>query len=128
VEALRRRQPMVELHTGDISDEPAELGGPFDIVSAMSVLLHITDPDRFERAVSNLSGLLASDGIAFVMDPVVVQTWWGPPFAETSNGFARSAAGWARPLDRAGLEVVEILPVTWLLSNPIDTRCRLAWK
>jgi SAM-dependent methyltransferase len=128
VERLRHQQPKGEFLHGDIGDAEPVLVGQFDLVSAMSVLLHITDDVRFERAVKNVANLLAPGGSLLLMDPVVVHTWWGRPFDAKSNSKARSLDTWRRVLGKNGLELVEIMPVTCLLANPADTKRRLSYR
>ncbi len=94
----------------------------------MSVLLHITDDSRFDRAVANLARLLSTRGTALIMDPVVIHKWWGPAFDDTSNSKARTLDEWTSILGRHELEVTTIMPVTFLLANPVDTKHRLTFR
>ena len=128
VARLRELQPGVEFHQGDISEAAPDHDNSFDLVSAMSVLLHITDDSRFERAIANLAHLLSPRGAALIMDPVVMHEWWGPPFDETSNSKARKLDVWTEVLGRHGLEVTTVIPVTFLLANPVDTKHRTTFR
>src|SRR5262249_2408377 len=42
------------------------IGGPVDYVSAIGVMFHITDDDRWHAAVKNLAGVLKPDGLMFI--------------------------------------------------------------
>jgi SAM-dependent methyltransferase len=128
VDRLRHRYPVWAFHEADVSSEALPLEERFDVVSAMSVLLHITDDTRFARAISNISRLLEPDGTLIVMDPIVTRRWWGPPFDETSNSKARSLDEWEAALRGVGLEPEVIVPVTHLLANPVDTKRRIGFQ
>jgi cyclopropane fatty-acyl-phospholipid synthase-like methyltransferase len=57
-------QPVQVVET-DIAD-PCELGGPFDWVSAIGVMFHIVDDDRWRAALRHLATLLTPGGLLFV--------------------------------------------------------------
>jgi SAM-dependent methyltransferase len=128
VAGLRRRFPRHTFTRVDVTDAGGELDGPFDLISAMSVLLHITDEERWRAAVRSLATLLAPDGHAVLIEPVVVHRWWGPPFGPGANSKARPLADWRDALAAAGLELVELRPATVLLGNVVDTRSPAAFK
>ena len=127
VEALRRRYPDAAFSVVDIGTANPGLEGPFDLISAMSVLLHITDDERWRRALRTIGGLLAPGGHALVIEPLVVHSWWGPSFGPEANSKARLLAEWEPALADAGLELVERRPATVLLANVVDTRNRWAF-
>jgi SAM-dependent methyltransferase len=57
----------VAIHALDVSDSRFDLSGErFDLISAIGVMFHIIDDDRWHRAVGNLAGVLASGGIVIV--------------------------------------------------------------
>lgn len=122
VRRLRVKYPQHEFLQLDIGDGDASLPAEMDAVSAMSVLLHITDEARFERALETLLGCVGPNGVLTLTEPVVVHRWWGEPFGARSNSRARPLASYTRVLDRAGFEIVELRPVSCLLTNVIDTR------
>ncbi len=128
VEQLSRRWPEHRFVRADVSGPELPVEGPFDAVTAMSVLLHIPDEAAFSRAVRNLGRLLRAGGVAIVLDPVVVHRWWGAPFTDASNSRLRSLDRWRRTLDEAKLDLVAVEPVTWLLANPVDTRHRATFR
>ena len=122
VQQLSERFPEHRFVCADIGDAEAALPGPVDVVSAMSVLLHITDEARFEQALRNLAAALAPGGTLVLVEPVVVHRWWGKPFGPDSNSKARPLAAYERILEAAGLDIVDLRPVSCLLTNVIDTR------
>jgi SAM-dependent methyltransferase len=128
VDGLRRRFPRHEFAQVDIGQAHGALAGPFDVISAMSVLLHITDEQRWRSALQTIAGLLAPGGHAVLIEPLVVHRWWGPPFGPEANSKARPLEDWRAALADAGLELVELRPATVLLGNVVDTRRRWAFQ
>jgi SAM-dependent methyltransferase len=128
VAGLRRRFPGHTFARLDVADAAGALDGPFDVISAMSVLLHITDDERWGAALGAIAGLLAPGGHAVLIEPVVVHRWWGPPFGPQANSKARPLAQWRDACATAGLELVDLRPATVLLANVVDTRSRAAFR
>ena len=122
VDGLRRAYPGVAFERADVGGEELPVEGPFDVVSAMSVLLHITDDDRWRRAWRNISRVLRPGGHAVLIEPAVAHKWWGPAFDATSNSKARPLSEYRAAIVAAGLSLVELRPATVLLANPIDSR------
>jgi SAM-dependent methyltransferase len=121
VENLRRRHPGVRFEQADAADALPD--GGFDAISAMSVLLHITDDERFRRAVANLAAALNPGGALVLIEPVVVHNWWGPSFDDpAANSRARPLAEWQDALNAHGLRIATLRPATCLLANVVDTR------
>lgn len=125
VTGLRRRFADVEFVRADVTD--LDPGRRFDLVSAISVLLHITDDGSFREALRRLGAALAPGGAMIVVDAVIVRRWWGEPFGSDSNSRARSLQEWETALAAAGLRIADLRPATCLLSNVIDTRRRRAF-
>lgn len=128
VAALRRRFPDGEFVQADIGAADHGLQGPFDTISAMSVLLHITDDARWSRALETIAALLAPGGCVVLIEPLVRHRWWGPPFGAEANSKARTLAEWRPALERAGLTLRGVCPATVLLANVVDTRRRWAFR
>jgi SAM-dependent methyltransferase len=128
VSGLRRRFPRHAFAQVDIGQAEGALAGPFDVITAMSVLLHITDEERWRSALRSIAEALAPGGSAVLIEPLVVHRWWGPPFGPEANSKARPLADWRAALADAGLELVELRPATVLLGNVVDTRSRWAFK
>jgi SAM-dependent methyltransferase len=128
VERLRHRWPEHEFLKADIGEADAALPMDHDIVSAMSVLLHIVDDARFRQAFVNLAAALRLNGTLVLVEPVVVHRWWGPPFGEDANSKARPLADYRAALEAAGLELQSIRPATVLLANVVDTRSAATFR
>ena len=128
VQRLRKRYPEHEFLQRDLGDPDVSLPGSMDVVSAMSVLLHITDEARFERALEHLLACVADGGSLVLVEPLVVHRWWGAAFGAESNSKARPLAAYTRVLDRAGFQIVELRPMSCVLANVIDTRRKLSFR
>jgi SAM-dependent methyltransferase len=128
VHNLQRAFPTFAFHQCNISDAAVPPLGPFDLISAMNVLLHVTDPDRFEQALRNIRGYLKPAGLLVMIEPVVVNTWWGPPLDRTAHAQVRTLQQWREILDRAQLEIRRMTPVTYLLADPVDTKARWSFR
>ena len=121
VERGRRTFPNIEFLQADVSTT-LKLDRPVDAVSAMSVLLHLTDEARFDAALRNIRGVLNPGGWLVAIDPVIVHRWWGPPVDEAANSRARTHDRWRKALREAGFAPTALRPATCLLANPADTR------
>ena len=127
VRYVRERFPQADLRRADIADG-VPFGRTFDLVSAMSILLHIKEDERFESALRNIAAMVSPGGSVLVMDPIVTRGWWGAPFDDRANSKARGIGDWTAALARARLELVALIPVTALLANPVDTRHRATFR
>jgi SAM-dependent methyltransferase len=128
VDRLRARWPQHRFARCDIGEADASLPQEMDVVSAMSVLLHITDEDRFEQALRNLMASVAAGGSLVLVEPVVVHRWWGQPFGPQSNSVARRLATYERILREGGFRIVHLRPASCLLINVIDTRHEIPFR
>jgi SAM-dependent methyltransferase len=126
-ERLRERFPDVELVRADIGDDRLELDEQFDVVSAMNMLLHVTDDGRWEQALANLSRLCRPGGVLLIIDPVVFAHERGPALDETAIERRRHVDRWRAVLAKNGMEIVRTEPATVLLATPLDTRTRVGY-
>jgi SAM-dependent methyltransferase len=117
---LERAGVPASLVRADIGEPDLDLGHQFDVISAMSVLLHIVDGERLSSAVANLARHLSPGGRLLLIEPVITQGWWGGDLGPKNNSRVRTREFWTTELARHGLELLEIQPVTFLLANPID--------
>ena len=91
----------------------------------MSVLLHIVDDECFADAVTNIAEVKPG-GVFVAIDPVVTHAFWGRGVTQADNWRPRSLTLWRTELERNGLKLVSLAPVTVLLANVVDTRRRVS--
>lgn len=127
VERMRERFPGSELAVSDITEQAPFPGEQFDLVTVMSVLLHVVDETRFERALANLTSQLAPGGRVAVLDPLVVRGRWQPANAESGHNLARTLDRWTEAAAGAGLRIAGVVPVAALIGDPVDARSRPAF-
>jgi SAM-dependent methyltransferase len=127
VERLRERFPDCEFAPADIGEQAPFPGKRFDVVSIMSVLHHIVDEQRFERALVNLASQLAPDGHLVVLDPLVIRGRWMPPGSESAHNVVRTRGQWDEAAAGAGLRIAAVIPTASFLSDPVDAGSRPAF-
>lgn len=128
VRRLRDRYPEHRFLVVDVGDPDASLPTEMDVVSAMSVLLHIVDDERFAHALRNLLASVASSGSLVLVEPIIVHRWWGPSFDEQANSKARPLTDYMHVLREEGFTLVDMRPTSCLLVNVIDTRYELSFR
>jgi SAM-dependent methyltransferase len=110
-EALQRKYEAVDeviVLSADVVD-PIAVEPPFDVVNAIGVMFHIVEDARWERAVANLAGLLAPDGVMIVggqFGPVTHDVGFRPAGAGDSLEVfkrLRSRRRWRSCAEAAGL-------------------------
>ena len=122
--------PAVTILESDIADpafSPEAIGGLVDFVSAIGVLFHIVDDERWRRAVKNLAGVLKPDGLLLVGGDFGAETAnvqfnkidefssWAehdgmPDGPERRvNKRVRSLGHWHRVAAGCGLEIVDLV-------------------
>ena len=113
VERLAQRYPdytfvQSDLGTGDAL-QGLPIGDGFDLVVAMEVLLHITDPSQFEAALNTVARLTKPGGHVLLSDlflSVEVATY---------HQVSRTLGEYRRAMGRRGFELVDRVPVFFLL-------------
>ena len=129
ITSLRHKYPQLEFQQRDVAGLlPADFSGKFDIVSAMSVLHHIPEQQRWENALWNLGHALKPGGYLLLMDPVLRYKWWGKPFDDTSNGFPRTLSEHLAILEPLGVKLKLAIPTIVILANPVDTKSKLEFQ
>jgi SAM-dependent methyltransferase len=111
IERLRARHPEAQFILSDVSDVALERS--YDLVNAFDVLYHITDDERWERAMRHLAAAVAPGGLLLVTDT----------FAELGSAEAHNRM---RPLPRyralleaEHFEVLGVEPTHVLLNRPL---------
>lgn len=124
VRRLRERFPGDRFACVDVS-EGVPLEGPFELVSAMDVLLHVTADDRYRRALENLRSVVEPGARLLLLEPLTL----GPPrpMAPGAHSRTRRLDDVRRYLDAAGWRLRSTRSVTWLMSNPVEIRPRVVY-
>lgn len=121
VTELSRRFSDVRFLRLDIGDvAPLSRGdGPFDIVSALDVLFHIVDDERYDRAIANIAAALRPGGSFIYSDNLVEQP------SGTTHYVSRGESLILETLRRYDLRVIRRIPMFVLMNDPVRTRRRL---
>jgi SAM-dependent methyltransferase len=108
----------------------AEIGRPgptdlpidrrYPLVTIMNVLLHVTDDDRFERALHQVAELVEPGGALLLVEPILRDPTFSRPFDPAMTSRARPLDAYAAPLQAAGLDLVALEAATVLGNNPIE--------
>ena len=114
VERLRMGHPQATFLPADVGEPGLSVGGMFDFISAMSVLLRIVDDSRWRRALRNLATVLAPDGHLVVFDPVIV----------SRRGAERWYRSFAERLAASGHEVTVLTLRQWEPDEQAAQRAR----
>ena len=121
VERLAARFPMSTFTVGDISlADVTRIGGSYDLVTVMNVLLHIVDDERFYRGARNAAAIVRPGGSLLLAEPVLTRRWHGPRFGREASSRPRTLEEYRRPFEDGGLELVAIGASTVVGANPID--------
>lgn len=123
VDNLRRAFPGVPFQQldiseqSDVSEQSADLEpGSFDVVSAMDVLFHITDDDRYRAAIANI-GRLVRPGGSFVLS----ENFLHRPEQRGPHQVNRTLEDITAILDAAGFDVLRRVPMLVLMNAQVDT-------
>ncbi len=120
VRELRQKYPEDQFHQVDIGGDLGVLGGyRFDLISAFDVLFHIVDDHAFERALRNISSLLKPGGLLIFSDNFLHgETLRGP------HQVSRSLRDIERTLAGTGFQIVQHVPMLFLMNSPVDSSNR----
>ncbi|MFN4767384.1 MAG: class I SAM-dependent methyltransferase [Ignavibacteria bacterium] len=119
VEFCARRFPSIVMYHCDLSDHDSMsvIGDASqDIVSVFDVLFHITDDAHYKMALNQLGRIMKDDGILLYSDNL--------PQSGTKRErhiVHRSMHEVYEALDTAGFEIIERLPMFYLMGYPVDT-------
>ena len=127
VRRLAERHPDVEVVRFDAGDVDLPWSEEsFDAISAMDVLFHVVDEERFERALRNAHRLLRPGGVLVFSDLFVHGEPW-----RTAHQAIRSLTQISSAVHGAGLEVELRRPMLVLLNAPVDSAgrgVRAVWR
>ncbi|MCY6353971.1 methyltransferase domain-containing protein [Clostridium sp. ZS2-4] len=114
---LSRRFNNFNFKVGDISntlDYPND--GKYDMIFAANVLLHLTDKDKFEKTIHNISNSLDKDGYFINIEPITLTN-------EKTNSLYHSIINikdMKENLKNENLEIIEMLSPTFFMNYPFD--------
>lgn len=123
---LRDRFPGVQVEQLDISAVPLQIRGEYDAISAMDVLFHIVDDERYVQAIRNLAALLAPGGVL-----VLTENLLHKETVRVAHQASRTLAEVQELLGAAGVEIKARRPLFVLMNTPIDSESpllELSWK
>lgn len=123
VENLKTKFPEHEFIQLDIGDEIGKLKttlGNKDFISAMDVLFHIVDDQRFDRAVHNIASLLKPGGYFIYSD-----NFLKGETIRTKHQVSRSKEYLFDLFEKAGFELIAHKPFMILSNYPIDSKNKL---
>ncbi|MDO8485177.1 MAG: class I SAM-dependent methyltransferase [Candidatus Limnocylindrales bacterium] len=101
--------------------------GPYDLVSVMNVLLHVTDDEAFLRALASVAELVGPGGWLLLVEPILLDPAYERPATPEQTSRARSLAAYRDPVMAAGLELVELRGAVAMANNPIEAGSRSAY-
>ena len=116
----------------------AEIGRPgptdlptderYPLVTIMNVLLHVTDDERFERALRQVAELVEPGGSLLLVEPILRDPSFARPFDPGTTSRARPLDAYAGPLRSVGLDLVAMQAATVLANNPIEAGSPAAFR
>lgn len=129
VERLQERYGDAGTFTvADITDDTTLPTAPYELVTVTNVLLHITADDAFERALTNIAGLVAPGGHMLLTEPILLDATYAKTYDPDAASRARTVRTYSDPLEAAGLVLVEVKPAIVLANNPIEASSKAALK
>jgi SAM-dependent methyltransferase len=135
VERLRTARPDLRFWVADVGSKEGVLAGAdgaadgYDMVTALSIVLHVTRDDAFDCALTNLAAAVRPGGRLLMMEPVLTRRRKEPPYDPEKHSRARLLRSYRDPLEgRLGMKLEAVEPATALAANPLEAgrRIRLA--
>jgi SAM-dependent methyltransferase len=128
VERLREQRPDHRFWAADASAEGGILApsdgladeSGYDLVTCTSVLLHITRPRDFQRALANAAAAVRPGGHLLLVEPALMTTRSQAPYDPNRTSRARVLRSYVKPLAPEGLELVSVEATTVLAANPLE--------
>lgn len=114
IERLRARHPEARFELVDVSE--TSLDRRYDLVNAFDVLYHITDDERWERAVSTLAGAVEPRGLLLLTDTFPPL---GAPRPEAEHNRMRPLESYRALLEPVGFTVRSVRPTHVLLNREL---------
>lgn len=112
VDYLQETFPECAAFKADISDLYLPISDKFDLLTAISVLFHITDDEKFSQSIQNIATLTKPGGYAILSD-----TFTKPIINPVSHVRFRSISTYEHELTRAGFKILDLVPMFYLLNR-----------
>ena len=109
---LRNHFPTCEFYNADISNPKFSIRGPFYLISVISVLYHIVDDFRFERALCNLIEVLLPNGYLILSD-----TFSSKQLFVGKHAHFRSMSDYEAILNAHNMRILSISPMYFWLNR-----------
>ncbi|MGN6372020.1 MAG: class I SAM-dependent methyltransferase [Solirubrobacteraceae bacterium] len=117
---LQEAYPDAHVHQLDISGEPDTLPvEEYDVISAIDMLYHVIDDQRYAQAMCNISRMLKPGGILIFSENLPKRA------IVTTHQVSRTRIEVDRALAAAQLEPIARRPMFFLMNNPLDSDNRL---
>ncbi|PKQ28395.1 MAG: hypothetical protein CVT63_03080 [Candidatus Anoxymicrobium japonicum] len=116
VTELRIRYPSCDFHRVDISKNLEIDPGKFDILTVFNVLFHVIEEEGFENAIETIEALTEKDSTILIIDNFI-------DGAEPLRGHhetQRTLARYREVHKTRGMEIVDLVPISFFMNNPID--------
>jgi SAM-dependent methyltransferase len=97
----------------------------YPFVDCQNVLLHVLDDDRFVAALAHVAALVAPGGAQLLAEPILTAGGEHSTIADDGSSRARSLGAYRRPLEAAGLYLVDLRASAVVANDPIEDRARL---
>lgn len=103
-----------KFYQADIADINLSIPGEFDFLTAISVLFHIIDDQKFHQAIQNIGKLIIPGGYGVLSDT------FSPSLINlVPHVRFRSRSVYEHELRQAGLKILDRMPMYYLLNRPI---------
>jgi SAM-dependent methyltransferase len=102
---------------------PSLAGRQFDVVSAMDMLFHIVDDERYAKAFANFADLVRPGGRLIFSDNLLPARK-----ATVAHQVSRAESEVRDVLHRTGFEIERIAPMFALMNDPVRSDSRLLRK
>lgn len=112
VQALRQQFPGHAFFQADISDPALSIPGPYDLVSAISMIFHIVDEARFRQALTNMARLVEPGGYLLIVD--AFRPAWMPT---ARHAKLRDLSAYRPILEREGFTDLRLSPMYYLMGQ-----------
>jgi len=112
IEYLKKKFPEGHFIQHDISDQFLPPKDAFDIISAMGVLYHIIDDNKFTQAVTNLCDMLVPEGYLLISD-----AFNEPFFPSARHAHFRGLKSYQPILEAHQIKIIHTIPLYYFLNR-----------